>query len=345
LAAFSDAVTEQEEQSPDDVDPDAAVSYEEFVVRRVQGLPFEDVCAKHPKFKQGLEKNPEVAKKIRTAWGDDAKLKDFLLDCAKKNKFGPMDLDHKEVAQLISHMKKKGVAFDAGLSDQEVAAVEKRYFNGGRFPPDLRAFLQAALPVSHQERTFPNWRDPEAVRRYMGPEDQDHGDIVEEILFDIAENGVWCDSWGERPLHSSELGLRYDPHLQRDVSYYDMMREHAPVSYAHRTMLHNRWKNLKTIGKTIEKGQEQVRELIRLAPRLVPVCGRRFMATEPHSCGQPVLSIFMGTDIIVYGNDLAHFLAEEFGFPQVRPPPAQPQVVCPFWNELVMNNEERMPIF
>merc|ERR1712014_145873 len=103
-------------------------------------------------------------------------------------------------------------------------------------------------------------------------------------------------------------------------------------------MLHNHWATLKEGKKTVEEGQAQVRQLLHYAPRLVPICGRRFMATEPHSCGQPVLSIFMGTDIIVYGNDLADFLAEEFDFPPIRPPPTKPQVVFPFWSELVMKN-------
>jgi hypothetical protein len=36
------------------------------------------------------------------------------------------------------------IEFDAGLTDAEVAVTEARF--GFRFPPDLRAFLQTALP-------------------------------------------------------------------------------------------------------------------------------------------------------------------------------------------------------
>lgn len=49
-----------------------------------------------------------------------------------------------------------GVQFEAGLSDAEVTGVEERF--DFVFPPDLRAFLQHALPVSHG---FPNWRSSE----------------------------------------------------------------------------------------------------------------------------------------------------------------------------------------
>src|SRR5258708_605636 len=38
------------------------------------------------------------------------------------------------------------VEFDAGLTDEEVQACEHRF--GFRFPPDLRQFLQTALPRS-----------------------------------------------------------------------------------------------------------------------------------------------------------------------------------------------------
>merc|ERR1712072_836342 len=139
--------------------------------------------------------------------------------------------------------------------------------------------------------------------------------ILDEILFDIAENEVWCDCWGEKP---SPLERRFDPQLGRAVTYDEMfcgqiqlLRDVPPpparlrITYEEKVRLHNHWQTLEVGGKTIAEGQSQVRKLIRHAPRLVPICGRRFMATEPHTYGQPVLSIFMGTDIIFYGKDLA----------------------------------------
>jgi hypothetical protein len=48
---------------------------------------------------------------------------------------------------------KRGLHFGEGLSDAEVRRAEENY--RVRFPPDLRAFLQTALPLSFP---FPNWR-------------------------------------------------------------------------------------------------------------------------------------------------------------------------------------------
>jgi hypothetical protein len=50
---------------------------------------------------------------------------------------------------LIFHQ----VEFDAGLTDAEVLAVERRF--NFQFPPDFREFLQTALP---RGPAFPNWR-------------------------------------------------------------------------------------------------------------------------------------------------------------------------------------------
>jgi len=46
-------------------------------------------------------------------------------------------------------------------------------------------------------------------------------------------------------------------------------------------------------------------------PRLLPVCGHRFLAAEPLRTGNPIFSIKQ-LDIIYYGADLAHYLAVEF---------------------------------
>jgi hypothetical protein len=80
------------------------------------------------------------------------------------------------------------VEFDAGLTNAEVAAVEKHF--GFRFPPDLREFLQTALPHGPQ---FPNWRSggEAQLRNWLdGPR--------QGILFDI-EHGFWLEEWGQRP--------------------------------------------------------------------------------------------------------------------------------------------------
>jgi hypothetical protein len=54
---------------------------------------------------------------------------------------------------LIAHLKSKGIHFDNGLTEQEALQVEQKF--DLTFPPDLRLFLQTAIPVS---KGFYNWR-------------------------------------------------------------------------------------------------------------------------------------------------------------------------------------------
>jgi len=48
-------------------------------------------------------------------------------------------------------------------------------------------------------------------------------------------------------------------------------------------------------------------------PKMVPVCGYRFIPSEPNLVGNPIFSVHQ-TDIIYYGFDLASYLAHEFNF-------------------------------
>jgi hypothetical protein len=69
----------------------------------------------------------------------------------------------------VPQMKERGIVFEPGLTDAEVLAAEQKY--GFRFPPDLRIFLQVALPVEElnygrKNSPFPDWRSnkPEDVK-------------------------------------------------------------------------------------------------------------------------------------------------------------------------------------
>jgi hypothetical protein len=81
------------------------------------------------------------------------------------------------------------VEFLAGLTAQEVAQIETRH--GFRFPPDYRAFLMLALPVS---RPFIDWRSrgDDAIRSRLALP-------YEDMCFDIEASGFWLRSWGARP--------------------------------------------------------------------------------------------------------------------------------------------------
>jgi len=81
-----------------------------------------------------------------------------------------------------------GIEVATGLSDAEVARIEETY--AFRFPPDLRAFFQYALPVS---KGWAEWR---------GNEDALHERLswpLEGVLFDIEFNNFWREDWGAHP--------------------------------------------------------------------------------------------------------------------------------------------------
>jgi hypothetical protein len=81
------------------------------------------------------------------------------------------------------------VKFEAGLTDEEITRCEQRF--GFRFPPDLREFLQTALPSGPE---FPDWRGGEEsmLREWLDQPRQG-------LLFDVEHNGLWLDEWGDRP--------------------------------------------------------------------------------------------------------------------------------------------------
>jgi hypothetical protein len=96
--------------------------------------------------------------------------------------------------RVVAELRERGIPFDEGLSDSEIAGAEYRF--GFRFPPDLAAFLQTGLP---RGRGFPGWRGGEeaALRDWLDQPRQG-------ILFDIEHNGFWLGEWGARPAGLAE---------------------------------------------------------------------------------------------------------------------------------------------
>jgi hypothetical protein len=91
--------------------------------------------------------------------------------------------------KLIRELSERGIQFDPGLSDAEVARVEEQF--RFRFPPDLREFLQTGLPRVDR---FPDWRSgtEAALRDFLNlPRDG--------LLFDVEHNGFWLPEWGAKP--------------------------------------------------------------------------------------------------------------------------------------------------
>jgi hypothetical protein len=87
-----------------------------------------------------------------------------------------------------------GVTFEPGLTADEILAIEGHY--GFRFPADLRAFLEYALPVS---RGWVNWRDgdPRDIQKRLDWP-------LEGICFDVEHNDFWWESWGTKPAAVSD---------------------------------------------------------------------------------------------------------------------------------------------
>lgn len=103
-------------------------------------------------------------------------------------------MNQKQSNRIIQLLKRKGVSFDKGLSDDEIAEVEQLF--SFHFPDDLKLLLQTALPVS---KGFAHWR-------YAINSDDEKKDIEERLnwplrgmLFDIKHGSFWLKEWGIKP--------------------------------------------------------------------------------------------------------------------------------------------------
>ena len=100
-----------------------------------------------------------------------------------------MTADFASIApQVIVDLRDAGIQIDDGLDDLELSSLEAALEL--LFPPDLRALLQAGVPVGDR---FPDWRGP------LGPLEERVGAPIEGLLFDVEQNGLWLDDWGLKP--------------------------------------------------------------------------------------------------------------------------------------------------
>jgi hypothetical protein len=68
-------------------------------------------------------------------------------------------------------------------------------------------------------------------------------------------------------------------------------------------------------------------------PPLFPIYAHRFLVSEPADAPRPVLSVYQAVDSIYYGNDLADYLAREFGIDRPAWAANNPAAVR-VWDEL-----------
>jgi hypothetical protein len=130
-------------------------------------------------------------------------------------------MTREQAKHIIRLLTDKEVHFDRGLTDNELLQVETKF--NFKFPPDLKFFLQTALPTSDK---FINWRlglksNEEAERiieRFNWP--------LEGMLFDIQNNAFWMKNWGIKP-------ESYEAQARIAKQHYDTFPKLIPI-YSHR---------------------------------------------------------------------------------------------------------------
>lgn len=81
------------------------------------------------------------------------------------------------INNIIYKLRKKGVEFDIGLTDNEIDKIEKIY--NIVLPYELKLFLKTVIPISHG---FYNWRNfaPENIQ------------FIKEVIVSFKNNIIEC---------------------------------------------------------------------------------------------------------------------------------------------------------
>lgn len=166
----------------------------------------------------------------------------------------------------------RNIRWTTGYSAHQLANIQSRF--DLRFPPDLIELYSQRRPVG----TYDWLTDiAEIKRKLTWP--------LEGLLFDIENNVLWLDAWGERP------------------------------------------------GDKAARA-EIVTAAVAKAPKLIPICGHRYLPETPALAGNPVLSVYQ-SDIIVYGTNLSDYIDHEFGpgnGPRLHHGPVRK---IPFWSQFI----------
>jgi hypothetical protein len=158
-----------------------------------------------------------------------------------------------------------------GLEEKEIDAIEQKYQI--KFTKEHRAFLNVLHTIDKKE----------PIERYN---ENDEIYYIEESFF---------YNW---KTDDEELNHRFD------WTYKTILDDVLGVNQV--------W--LESWGKVRPKSEEAKKKIflnwLNQAPKLIPIFGHRFVVSEPSDCDTPILSVY-GSDIIVYGWNMRHYLLSE----------------------------------
>lgn len=97
---------------------------------------------------------------------------------SNNSSIGGADMDN---VLMIERLKRVGLSFESGLSDQEIAKIESAF--GFRFPKEVSSFLSSGYPVGNR---FFNYRD--ISQRNVDRFNDFQRKIIKSFEFDIVNN-------------------------------------------------------------------------------------------------------------------------------------------------------------
>lgn len=87
--------------------------------------------------------------------------------------------------------------------------------------------------------------------------------------------------------------------------------------------------------KDLTLATHQAMEVIRRAPRLIPIFGHRFISSVPASPDNPVISFLQPDDVVVYGSNLREYFEIEFEKKELDRIRLSDLKHVPFWSEFI----------
>jgi hypothetical protein len=100
------------------------------------------------------------------------------------------------------------------------------------------------------------------------------------------------------------------------------------------------WPDWGEMPEALPAREEKLRAIFAEAPKLIPVCGHRYIPETPHESGNPIFSVYQ-MDVIHYGANLEHYVAQENVAAHEAQTPWPPLKPIPFWSRAVAFNQGR----